>query len=208
MAVHVIEQRMITYKWCQKQTETGTIPNFQSCAPLHHKKNIIERKIHRLVRCTSNWTNFDEALRVDEKILLKNQYPESWSSKVVIEALQKILTKPKQLNKPVAQNTSNESSKKKNNEIPSLFLQYRGNLSLRLKEKLKTAAELNMIFTTRKLKTCLPPLKSGFEMHLKSHVFYQIICRGCISTYVGQTCRHIATRLSGIKTQISQFDKM
>ena len=54
MAVHVIEQRMITCKWYQKQTETGTILHFRSCAPLQHKKNIIEGTIHRLVRCTSN----------------------------------------------------------------------------------------------------------------------------------------------------------
>ena len=134
MAVHVKEERMITYKWYQKQTETGTIPNFQSCALLQHKKNMIEGTIHRLVLCTSIWTNFDEALKLNEKIWLKNQYPESWSSNVVIQTLQKILTKPKQLNTPVAQHTSNEELEKKNIEMLYLLLQYRGKISLRLKE--------------------------------------------------------------------------
>ena len=45
-----------------------------------------------------------------------------------------------------------------------------GNLSLGLKEKLNTAAEINVIFTTHKRKTRLSTLKLGFEKHLKSHV--------------------------------------
>ena len=48
-----------------KTTDSGTILNFRGFAQLLQKKNFIEGTLHRLVRCTSNWKNFDEALEVN-----------------------------------------------------------------------------------------------------------------------------------------------
>ena len=62
-------------------------------------------------------------------------------------------------------------------------------------KKLNTATELNVIFTTRNIKTFLPKLKSGIEKHLQCLVVYQITCSGCNSTSVAQTCIKIATRI-------------
>ena len=52
-----------------------------------------------------------------------------------------------------------------------------------------------MVFTTRKLESCLPSLKSEFSNDLKSRVVYKLSCSGCNSTYVGQTVRHLTTRI-------------
>ena len=52
------------------------------------------------------------------------------------------------------------------------------------------------IFTTRKLKTCLPSLKTSFARELRSKVVYKLTCRGCNSTYVGQTVRNLATMVN------------
>ena len=61
-------------------------------------------------------------------------------------------------------------------------------------EKICSASEV--FTTTRKLKTCLPSLKATIPKDLRSHVVYQIDCTGCGSCYVGQTIRHLRTRLS------------
>ena len=66
---------------------------------------------------------------------------------------------------------------------------------MQLKRKLKKC-ELKTIFTTRKIFTCVPFLKSLFNSNLKSHNGYELSCCACSSTYVGQTCRHLATRIS------------
>ena len=71
MALHDDEQRMITCKWYQQTTDTGTILNYRICAPLQHKYNIIEGTFHRLLHCTSNCKNFGEALEMKEKIGLQ-----------------------------------------------------------------------------------------------------------------------------------------
>ena len=191
MTVHVDINRKITCKWYQKHPDTDTTPNFRSCAPFQHKKMIIEGTVHRLLRCTSDWKYFDKALKINEIIWKKNQYPESWSSKVVNKILEKIITQPP---KPPAPKTLKQPRVEKVDE-PMFFLQYRGNLSRRLRKKIRKEAEINVIYTTRKLKTCLPTVKSAFDKSLKSHVVYENTCSGCNSTYVGQTYRHITTRI-------------
>ena len=62
--------------------------------------------------------------------------------------------------------------------------------------RLKKLCDIQIFFTTRKLRTCLPTLKSPFHKNLKSHVVYKVTCNGCSSIYVGQTRRHVTTRIS------------
>ena len=52
------------------------------------------------------------------------------------------------------------------------------------------------VFTTGKFKTCLPSPKTSFARELRSKVVYKLTCRGCNSTYVGQTVRHLATMVN------------
>ena len=83
-----------------------------------------------------------------------------------------------------------------NTEKQQFVLQYRGNISNEFVKKLNTIQPVKTIFTTRKLKSCLPSLKSSFDKDLKSHVVYELTCNGSKSIYVGQTCRHITTRIA------------
>ena len=76
------------------------------------------------------------------------------------------------------------------------FVQYRGNISENFAGRLKKLCDNQIIFTTRKLRTCLPTLKPSFDKNLKSHVVYKVTCNGCSSIYVGQTSRHVTTRIS------------
>ena len=83
-----------------------------------------------------------------------------------------------------------------NTEKQQLVLKYRGNISNEFVKKLNKIHPVQTIFTTRKLKSCLPSLKSSFDKDLKFHVVYEPTCNGCKSIYVGQTCRHITTRVA------------
>ena len=136
----------------------------------------------------------------------KNQYPEEWSSKIVNQTLEKIIsggkdqlrTKPKE----------HKKSKTKSIEKPTIFLQYRGKLTQNFARKLKKLCEFQVVFKTRKLRSCLPTLKSTFDRDLKSQVVYEIKCNGCGSIYVGQTSRHVTTRITEHQkkdSQVSQY---
>ena len=90
--VNVSSKNNITCHWYQKPTDTGIILNFRRCAPLQHNKNVIQEAVHRVFNPTSNWLAFDQALEKNKTCSTKNQYPEEWSSKIVNQTLEKIIS--------------------------------------------------------------------------------------------------------------------
>ena len=192
--VNVSSKINITCHCYQKPTDTGIILNFRSCAALQHKKNVIQGAVHRVFNATSNWLSFDQALEKNKSCWTKNQYPKEWSSKIVNQTQKKIIS----VGKDQLRTTPKEHQKSKTKSIdkPTIFLQYRGNLSQNFASKLKKLCELQVTFTMRKIISCLPTVKSSFDRDLKAHVVYEIICNGCGSIYVGQTSRHVTTRIT------------
>ena len=85
-----------------------------------------------------------------------------------------------------------------------LFIQYRGKVSESYEKSLKKiSAPCKVIFIIQKLKTVLPSLKSEIPKVLKSGVAYNISCSRCKSCYVGQTARHLQTRIKEHSRQSS-----
>ena len=77
---------------------------------------------------------------------------------------------------------------------PLFTKQYQVNPYQLLAAKVWQLSRAQIIFTTRKLKTCLSSLKTSFARELRSKVVYKLTCSRCNSTYVGQTVRYLATR--------------
>ena len=67
MSINVQPEGNFFFTWYQKPSDTGTILNYRSCAPLQHKKRIKQRTIHRLFRANSNIVR---TVRGDTKELL------------------------------------------------------------------------------------------------------------------------------------------
>ena len=111
--------------------------------------------VHRAFNATSIWLAFDQALEENKTCWIKNQYPEHWSSKKVNQTLEKIIS----CGKDQLRTTPKEHQKSKtiSCDRPTIFLQYRGNLTQNFASKLKKLYELQVVFTTRKLRSCLPP---------------------------------------------------
>ena len=84
---------------------------------------------------------------------------------------------------------------------PMLMVQSRGNESQYFANRLRKLINIQVVFTTRKLQSCLPSLKSAFSIDLKTRVVYKLSCSGCTSTYVGHTVRHLTTRIGNIRKQ-------
>ena len=111
----------------------------------------------------------------------------------MFETLNKIIEENKNLEVKASEPRNDKWSK---DSPPLLTMQYRGNPSQLLNAKVRLISGTQIIFfSTRKLKTCLPSLKTSFARELRSKVVYKLTCSGCNSTYVGQTVRHLATRV-------------
>ena len=173
----------------QKPSDTGTVLNYCSCAPLQHKESIIQGTIHSMFCATSSWEAFHEALTKNEEIWDCNQYSRHWVGNIVKDTINLLRMKEqrKRYNAAVA------VKQQKNTEKQQLALQYRGNFSNEFLKKLNKINSVQTIFTTRKFKSWLSSLKSSFDKELKFHVVYELTCNGCKPIYVGQTCRHITT---------------
>ena len=85
------------------------------------------------------------------------------------------------------------------------LMQYRGNPSQLLAAKVRQISGAQIFFTARKLKTCLPSLKTSFIRELRSKVLYKLACSGCNSTYVGQTVRNLGTRVDEHRKEDSSY---
>ena len=170
--INLNEDRKISCHWYQKSTDTGIILNFRSCALLQHKRNVIQGTVHRIFNATSDWQSFDVAFKKNQDIWTENQHPTAWSSSIVNEMLDKIVTKEKVTAKPhqSEQRLEKVISLKNKQPNPRFFVQYRGNITQNFASRLKKLFDIQIFFTTRKLRTCLPNLKSPFDKNLKSHV--------------------------------------
>ena len=126
---------------------------------------------------------------------LTNPYPENWSTKVAANALCKIIEGK---GKPVDSERSLSTQSPKAVKPPMLMLQYRGNRSQYFASKLRNLTNAERVFNKGKLEPCLPSLKSAFSNDLKSRTVYKLSCSGCTSTYVGQTVRHLTTRIEAV----------
>ena len=120
--------------WYQNSTDTGIILNFRSCAPLQHKRNVIQGTVHRTFIATSDWQSFDVALKENQETWTdwtENQYPMEWSSSIVNETLDKIVTKEKVTAKPPQNEQHLKKDKSLNNMEPKFrfLVQYRGNIT-------------------------------------------------------------------------------
>ena len=179
--------RKISTSWYSKPTDTGLTLAFHSVAPTRYKQNIISGTIHRIHHATSNWEDFDKGVRKAIQDWESNQYPPGFYAPVLRKTVQTIVEG--QTKTPTA------NIEEVKGEKPNFCLQYRGKASDSFARRLRSF-NVSTIFTTRKLRSCLPSLKSDFPKVLRSGVVYQIDCPGCSACYVGQTVRHLTTRVT------------
>ena len=183
------QNRSLKVSWFRKKTDTNVILNFYSLSPMQYKQSVIRGTVHRLLHITSTWNEFDQDLKTAKQIFEANQFPPSVYNPLIRDSINRTLSPP-----PITQ-----KEERKSGASTSFFTQYRGHVSDWLKSKLKSIEDIgkvNVIFTTRKLRTILPSLKCPVPMKHKSNVVYRITCPGCEAQYIGQTQRHLQKRCS------------
>ena len=90
--INVSSKINIICHWYQKPTDTGIILQFRSCATHQHKKNVIQGTGHKVFNALSNWLEIDQALEKNKTCSTTNHHREEWSSKIVNQILDKIVS--------------------------------------------------------------------------------------------------------------------
>ena len=110
---------------------------------------------------------------------MNNQYPEYIIDRLKRDTLNEIFEKKETVTE--SEKVDEEEEKK------MVMIEYSG------MKKLNTPCQI--IFKLKKLKSVLPSLKPFIDKSLKSGIVYKILCPRCSLCYVGQTRRHLATRI-------------
>ena len=177
--------------WYNKPTDTALIMNFHALAPKRYKRSVVTGFVHRIHRACSTWENFHVSLEKAKKVLEKNQYPPPFYEPLINQALCDIL----KANHPEPQTPPASTDQAKTEKL-KVKIQYRGKSTEDYARALhKLNAPCMLVMTLRKLKSVLPSLKPPVEKMMKSGIVYHLTCPRCSACYVGETCRHLQTRL-------------
>ena len=183
------EDGKLSSTWYNKPTDTGLIMNYHALAPKRYKRSVVSGFVYRIFNACSSWSFFHSSLEKAKQILEKNQYSPNFYNPIIKETLENIITERNNKEK------RNKQKKQTEKKYP-LMIQYRGKCTEDYARALhKCNAPCTIIMTIRKLKTTMPSLKQPVENMLRSGVVYKITCSSCKACYVGQTSRHLQTRI-------------
>ena len=172
----------------RKKTSIGLYTNFTSFTPFSYKIGLIKTLTHRAFEICSSWSLFDQECNKIKTLLLKNMYPSNLIDKEI----------KKYLNKRFTDNTIEN----RDNKIVCYYkLPFIGSYSINTKKKISELCkrfckqtDIKVVFSPFKI--CdLFSAKDSLPSALKSYVVYIFTCAGSQSCYVGETKRHLPTRM-------------
>ena len=173
----------------RKDTDTGLLTNFGSFTCFKHKIGLIKTLIDRTFKITSSWKLFNKDIKDVKTILKKNNFLPNLINQNIKSYLN---DKYSNSNKEWAQESTSRYFK----------LAYIGGFSSytekRIKDIIKRFCKINssvkLAFTPTKLANFFSTKDRQPDI-LHSYLIYRFNCTGCNSCYVGNTTRHLCTRI-------------
>ena len=158
-------------------------------------RSVVSGFVYRIFNACSSWNLFHDSLEKAKRVLERNQYPPTFYDPIIKDTLHNILEQQE------TQDKGETATPEKSTRKYPLVIQYRGKCTEDYARALhRSSAPCVIIMTLRKLKTTMPSLKPPVEKMLRSGVVYKITCSRCNACYVGQTSRHLQTRIREHRT--------
>ena len=171
-----------------KKTYTGLLTNFFSFTPDCYKVGLVRTLVDRAYKINSSYVLFHENLLAIKKNLQKNGFPLFFIDKYIKQYIDRKYS---------------PQIEEKTPEPRFYKLPYIGKYSTEVKQKLNKIIKkccsddtnIRLIFTPFKIGSCFS-LKDKPVFAQKSSVVYKFVCASCTASYIGETSRHISTRIS------------
>ena len=175
----------------RKPSFTGLFTNFDSFIPLSFKRGLVYTLLDRYFKICSSYHLFHSEILKLKKILLNNGYPEVFLDRCIRVFLDRLFCPP-----PHDTNVSHKT-------VINFSLPFTESHSLQIRTqiiKLCSSAfpdlSLRFIFRSGRRLSSFFPFKDRIPMLMRSRVVYNYTCRCCGASYLGQTRRHLHTRIS------------
>jgi len=183
--------RLIT-NWFRKSTYSGRCINFASCHPLQYKLNTITNLVDQAV-LLSDKRFHDANIEIVKDILRNNCYPKKLINRKIKE---RIVT--------ITKNNITASEKSKENLINEnkvLIVPYIKGISEGIKRVVGKVVDVRYTIP-KKLDCIIKKGKDKLDKKRNTNVVYKIDCKDCEKVYIGQTKRHLETRVKEHKNNI------
>lgn len=143
----------------------------------------------RAFNISSSWKLFHQEIQTIKSLLQKNSYPPDFIEKEIKLFLNSKLEK------------CSKNSENKNEKSDYFKLPYLGDISICTKKKVSKLCKrfcknkiIQLVFVPFKVGDIFS-VKDTIPNTLKSYVVYKFSCAGCNSCYIGETKRHLTTRI-------------
>ena len=174
----------------RKKTFTGLLTNYFSFTAFSYKIGLVRALIHKPSKINNKWSGFHNDVKHLTFILRKNLFPTHLIDKV----LNRCITR--------AQTPSSDGDQVQSSVTVKYFkLPYVGPFSTVAQRRLRKLVkqfcfdlDIKLAFSSFKIRNMFS-VKDPVPFHLRSRVVYQFTCAGCNACYVGETFRHISTRI-------------
>ena len=174
----------------RKETFTGLLTNYLSYTPFAYKISLVKTLIHRAYSICNSGVKFDLDIRKLKHFLSRNQFPPD----LVDREVKKYLSNKSPSNKNI------DETNDKNN-ISYYKLPYIKDISEKTKKRLRYISKT--FCKTIKIELSFSPFKIGSLFstkdkvldELKSFVVYLYVCPNCNIRYIGETTKHLPTRI-------------
>ena len=175
-----------------KKMYIGLILNYFSFVPDSYKYGLIKTLIDRMYRINTTWTSFDIDLKNLKQVLLKNQYPLTMIDNVIKKYLQNAVNKTNTGSMPVEM--PNIETRYFKLPFIGMYSKVTQNKIEKLCNRFCKSAKVKLVFTSNNLCQTFS-YKDSYPSILSSKVNYKFVCASCNASYVGQTHKHLTTRI-------------
>ena len=163
-------------------TSIGLYTNFVSFTPYSYKIGLIKTLIHRTYEISSSWASFNEEISNVKHLLMKNMYPSYLIDKQVNRFLHNKFS------------TNDCNAVRESKTTLYYKLPYIGSFSNNTKKNTKEVYK--KFCKNSNINIAFSPFKTGDLSSSKDFVVYKFVCAGCQSCYIGETKRHLPTRIN------------
>ena len=171
----------------KKSTDTGLLTNYLSFIPTRYKLGLVKTFVDRLYKINNTWSGFHNDMEKTKSILQKNLFPPDLIDKVVRNYLSDLYNSKESLNK----------KEERYFKLPyvGFFSRHTHNKIKGIIKKLcKDQVSVNLVFVPYKIGSMFST-KDKIPSFLKSMVVYKFVCASFNACYVGETARHLPTRI-------------
>jgi len=183
--------KLIT-NWYRKPTFSGRYINFFSNHPEQYKMNTINNLVDQAI-LLSNERFHDTNVEIVKKTLINNCYP--------IGLINKTIRERRRVIKQNLISRGEKTNENIDNRNKIFLIPYMKDVSSDIKRLVKNCVDV-IYSIPKKLDLFIKKGKDRLNVEKNTEIVYKINCMKCDQTYIGQTKRHLDTRIKEHKNNI------